>query len=93
MGGVNQWNLRWNMLSYLGFDPDKNTCHTIADYLKEFETLDLLSLQLKRQCYDSKESLVAAFLQNNVVFHKSCISAYIKQKLNRKWKFMESWEG
>lgn len=90
MGGVNQWNLRWNMLSYLGFDPDKNTCHTIADYLKEFETLDLLSLQLKRQCYDSKESLVAAFLQNNVVFHKSCISACNKQKLNRKWKFMGS---
>ena len=73
------------MLCSLDFDQDKNAYHTIAGYLKEFETLALFPLQLKRRyaCYDSKKSLVAAFLQNNAVFHKSCIYAYNKQKLNR----------
>ena len=50
---------------------------------------------MKRQCayYDSKESLVAAFLQNNAVFHKSCITASSKQKLNHKSKYIELLEA
>ena len=53
------------MLCTLGFDPNKNAYHTITDYLKEFETPDVMSLQM-----------MAAFLQSNTVFHNSCIFAY-----------------
>ena len=38
------------MLCSLGFDPDKNAYHTIASYLKELDTPDVLPLQLARQC-------------------------------------------
>lgn len=35
------------MLCSLGLDPNKNTYQAIVDYLKEFETPDVMSLQLK----------------------------------------------
>eukprot|EP00794_Sanderia_malayensis_P004251 gene4251-4816_t len=75
-----------------GFNPNKNTYHTTAGYLKEFETLNALPAQLLRRCasYENKESFADAMLQNNAVFHKSCVSLYNKQKLNRKRKYQES---
>ena len=38
---------------------------------------------------DSKQ-LSEAFLENHALFHKSCVSAYNKQKLNRKRKHFEA---
>ena len=60
--------------------------------LKEFDLLNELPLHLQRRCspYDSNDSLVETFLQNNAVFYKSCIAAYNKQKLSRKGKLRES---
>lgn len=45
------------MVCYLGVNYEKNAYHTIAGYLKEFETLDVLPLQLKLECacYGSRE--------------------------------------
>ena len=74
------------MLCSLGFDPDRNAYHIIAGYFKQFETIDVLPLQLKLwcACHDSKESLWLLFYKKKADFQKPCLSAYNKQK--RNWK-------
>ena len=48
---------------YLGFNPEKNSYHTSADNLKQFEHINELPIQLKRRCalYYVKANLVEAF--------------------------------
>ena len=75
-----------------GFDPMKNLKETTTLYLKEFEQINVLPPQLKRRCtiYNNDQDLVEAFIENQVVFHKSCVSVYNKYKLNRKQKHAKS---
>ena len=65
---------------------------TTVLYLKEFEQIKMLPPQLRRRCtiYKNGEDLAEVFIENHVVFHKSCVSVYDKQKLNRKLKHAES---
>ena len=63
-------------------------------YLKEFEQINVLPLQLKRRStiYNNDQDPAEAFIENHAVFHKSCVSVYNKQKLNRKRKHAESFD-
>lgn len=76
----------------LGFNPDKNSFHTVSVALKEFESIDGLPKNLYRRCkvFKKSEDLYNIFLKRKAVFHKSCISKYNKQKLGRKRKCFEN---
>ena len=82
------------MLQYLGFNPESNSYHTIADKLKQFEHINELPIQLKRRraLYYDKANLVEAFQENDAVFDKSCIAEFNKQKLSRKRKHQETFD-
>ena len=58
----------------------KNLKETATLYLKEFEQINVLPPQLKRRCtiYNNDQDLVEAFIENQVVFRKSCVSVYNK---------------
>lgn len=73
------------MLCSLGFDPDRNAYHIIAGYFKQFETIDVLPLQLKLwcACHDSKESLWLLFYKKKQIF-KSLASLLTKTKTQLK---------
>ena len=73
------------MLCSLGFDPDRNAYHIIAGYFKQFETIDVLPLQLKLWCAcpDSKESLWLLFYKKKQIF-KSLASLLTKTKTQLK---------
>ena len=77
---------------YSGFDPMKSSYWTTALCLKEFEQINVLPQKLKRRCtnYNNDQDLAEAFIENHAVFHKSCVTVYNKQKLNRKRKHAES---
>ena len=70
----------------------KNLKETATFYLKEFEQINVLPPQLKRRCtiYNNDQDLVEVFIENQVVFRKSCVSVYNKQKLNRKQEHAKS---
>ena len=84
------------MVVFTGFDKclEKSSYSTFADNLIKFQltvglTLSLsLSLSLQKRIEDFKnfENFMAEFIFKKVTFHKSCVSLYDKQKLNRKWK-------
>ena len=59
--------------------------------MKKVEQMNVLPPQLKRRCAicNNHQDLVEAFIENQEVFHKSCVSVYNKQKLNRKRKHAE----
>ena len=58
----------------------KNLKETSTLYLKEFEQINVLPPQLKRRCtiYNNAQDLVEVFIENQVVFRKSCVSVYNK---------------
>ena len=76
----------------LGFNPEKNTYHTVASNLKSFQEINGLSARLHRRCeqYATVTDLVIALIEKGAVFHKCCIAQYNKQKLTRKRKRDES---
>ena len=69
----------------------KSSYWTTALYMKKVEQMNVLPPQLKRRCAicNNDQDLVEAFIENQEVFHKSCVSVYNKQKLNRKRKHAE----
>ena len=72
----------------IGFNPEKNSYDTVSNNLKAFQQINTLPTLLLSRCekYESFEKLCAIFLEKKAVFHKSCISAYNKQKHERKRK-------
>lgn len=79
----------------LGFNPERNSFHTIAENLKKFQYLsNSLSHGLLHRCnqYETSNELSSKFVEKKAVFHKSCIARYNKQKLERKRKREESSE-
>ena len=58
----------------------KNSKDATALYLKEFEQINVLPLRLKQCCtiYNNDQNLAEAFIENHVVFRKSCVSVYNK---------------
>ena len=80
------------LLTSLGFNPERNSFHTLSKDLKEFESIDGLPQSLKLRCEKFKgiQELYNKFLKEKAAFHKSCISTYNKQKLARKRKHYES---
>ena len=81
------------LLTYLGFNPERNSFHTVSRDLKEFESIiDGLPQSLKLRCEKFKgiQELYKKFIKEKAAFHKLCISTYNKQKLARKRKHYES---
>ena len=78
---------------FLGFDPTKNTYHTIAEILKYISTefQDTLPVKLRTQCFGFKDKneLAKSLVENKAVFHKDCIAKYNKSKQARKRKLFE----
>ena len=77
----------------LGFNPESNSFHTIAENLKNFHSSpNSLPNGLLQRCnqYKTNEELSSKFMDKKAVFHKSCIARYNKHKLNRKRKREES---
>ena len=79
------------MFSFTGYNSQQNTYHTVAENLKEFQKLKALPMSLKKRCekYESSSDLSNTFILEKVVFHKSCIALYNKQKLTRKRKMFD----
>ena len=78
------------MVVFIGFDkcPEKSSYSTFADNLMKFQLAVGLPLSLRKRIEDFKnsEDLMAEFISKKATFHKSCISLYDQQKLNRKQK-------
>lgn len=74
----------------LGFNPEKNSFHTIAANLGNFNEIDALPSTLKRRYdkFESAKQLTDTFLKEKAVFHKSCMTSYNAQKLARKRKMI-----
>ena len=72
----------------IGFNPEKNSYHTVSNSLKAFQQINALPTLLSSCCekYESFEKLCAIFQEKKGVFHKSCMSTYNKQKLERTRK-------
>ena len=72
----------------IGFNPEKNSYHTVSSNLKAFQQINSLPTSLPSRCekYESFEKLCAIFLEKKAVFRKSCMSAYNKQKFDRERK-------
>ena len=75
-------------MSIIGFDPERNSYHTVSCNLKAFQEINALTTLLAQRCgkYENSEKLYDCFLEKKAVFHKSCMSSYNKQKLERKRK-------
>ena len=75
----------------LGFNPEKNSFHTVSVALKEFESIDGLPKNLHRRCkvFEDSKDLYNNFIKEKAVFHKSCISKFNKQKLGRKRRCLD----
>ena len=75
----------------IGFNPEKNSYHTVSNNLKAFQQINALPTLLSSRCekYESFEKLCAISLEKRALFHKSCMSAYNKQKLERKRKLSQ----
>ena len=67
----------------VGFDPQKNTYHTIAKNLLKFREMDALPTAIKNH---SPEELSMLLVAKRAGFHKSCPGMYNEQKLERKNK-------
>ena len=71
----------------VGFDPQKNTYHTIPKNLLEFREMDALPTALKNH---SPEELSMLLMAQSAGFRKSCLGMYNEQKLDRKNKAMKN---
>ena len=76
----------------IGFNPEKNSYHTVSNNLKAFQQINALPTLLSSHCekYESFEKLCAIFLEKKAMFHKSCMSVYNKQKFERKRKIPQA---
>ena len=79
----------------VGFNPINGSYQTTASNLKGFEAIEALPAPLKLRCqkYKDPDQLSKAFLDNRALFHKDCVSAFNKTKLNRKRKHCETVEA
>ena len=68
---------------FLGFDPTKNTYHTIAENLKYITTefQDILPVKLKKRCFrfKDKNELEKPLMENKGVFHNNRVA------ISRHW--------
>ena len=80
------------MLCSLGFDPDRNAYHIIAGYFKQFETIDVLPLQLKLRCAcpDSKESLWLLFYKKKQIFKSLASLLTTNKNATEKYRIIGS---
>ena len=78
------------MVVFIGFDkcPEKSSYCTFAHNLMKFQLAVGLLLSLRKRIEDFKnsEDLMAKFISKKATFHKSCMSLYDQQKLNKKGK-------
>ncbi len=82
---------RCEFVYFLGFHPERNMYHTIAKNLFDFLEIDAIPIALKKRFASSAspEELSQMLMKEKAGFHKSCISTYNKQKLERKRKSYE----
>ena len=88
------------LLLYIHFpgfakDPTKSSYYSTAENLKKHQEINgfFEGLRKRIESFESYADLACEFVNRKATFHKSCISMYDKQKLNRKRKRNEAEES
>ena len=81
----------------LGYDknPENSSYFSTAHNLKEFQQIGELPSVPRKQVekYTTASELASAFVEHEAVFHKTCMTRYDQQKLQRKIKQRNNDEG